>query len=162
VKATAAAMREDPVLNVSFQDDAIRRHADVNIGLAVALDEGLVTVSLKDADQQDLPAIAKESERLIEKARSGGLQVDDVTGNSITISSLGGFEIDSFTPIINLPEAAIIGVGTLVDRPVVRSGQIDVAPIMKLSLSFDHRIVDGAPAARFLQLLKSKLETLHF
>jgi len=162
VKATATAMREDPVLNVSFQDDAIQRHADVNIGLAVALDEGLMTVSLKDADQKDLPAIAKESELLIEKARSGGLQVDDVTGNSITISSLGGFEIDSFTPIINLPEAAIIGVGTLVDRPVVRSGKIDIAPIMKLSLSFDHRIVDGAPAARFLQLLKSKLETLGF
>jgi pyruvate dehydrogenase E2 component (dihydrolipoamide acetyltransferase) len=85
-----------------------------------------------------------------------------VTGNSITISSLGGFEIDSFTPIVNLPEAAIIGVGSVVDRAVVRSGKIEIAPIMKLSLSFDHRVVDGAPAARFLQLLKHKLETLDF
>ena len=99
---------------------------------------------------------------LIEKARSGGLQVDDVMGNSITISSLGGFEIDSFTPIVNLPEAAILGVGSVVDRPVVKSGKIEVAPTVKLSLSFDHRAVDGAPAARFLQLLKRKLETLDF
>jgi pyruvate dehydrogenase E2 component (dihydrolipoamide acetyltransferase) len=162
IKATASAMREDPVLNVSFQDDVIRRHGDINIGLAVALEEGLITVSIKRADQKDLRLIAKDAAALIEKAQSGGLQVDDVTGSSITISSLGGFEIDSFTPVVNLPEAAIIGVGTVVDRPVVKSGKIEVAPIMKLSLSFDHRIVDGAPAARFLQLLKRKLETLSF
>jgi pyruvate dehydrogenase E2 component (dihydrolipoamide acetyltransferase) len=162
IKATASAMREDPVLNVSFQDDVIRRHGDINIGLAVALDEGLITVSIKQADQKDLRRIAKEAAVLIGKARGGGLQVDDVTGSSITISSLGGFEIDSFTPIVNLPEAAILGVGAVVDRPVVKSGKIEVAPIMKLSLSFDHRVVDGAPAARFLQLLKRKLETLGF
>jgi pyruvate dehydrogenase E2 component (dihydrolipoamide acetyltransferase) len=162
IKATASAMREDPVLNVSFQDDVIRRHSDINIGLAVALDEGLITVSIKQADQKDLRLIAKESALLIEKAQTGRLQVDDVTGSSITLSSLGGFDIDSFTPIVNLPEAAILGVGTVVDRPVVKSGEIEVAPIMKLSLSFDHRIVDGAPAARFLQLLKKELETLGF
>jgi pyruvate dehydrogenase E2 component (dihydrolipoamide acetyltransferase) len=162
IKATASAMREDPVLNVSFRDDGIRRHSDVHIGLAVALDEGLITVSIKHADRKDLRLIAKESAALVEKARSGGLQVDDVTGSSITISSLGGFDIDSFMPIVNLPEAAILGVGSVVDRAVVRSGKIEVAPIMKLSLSFDHRIVDGAPAARFLQLLKRKLENLDF
>jgi pyruvate dehydrogenase E2 component (dihydrolipoamide acetyltransferase) len=162
IKATASAMREDPVLNVSFQDEMIRRHSDIDIGMAVALDEGLITVSIKQADQKDLRLIAKESAALIEKARTGGLQVDDVTGSSITISSLGGFDIDCFTPIVNLPEAAILGVGTVVDRPVVKSGKIAVAPIMKLSLSFDHRVVDGAPAARFLQLLKRKLETLAF
>ena len=162
VKATASAMREDPVLNVSFQDDVIREHGEIHIGLAVALDEGLITVSIKQADQKDLRRIAKETATLIEKAQGGGLQVDDVTGNSITISSLGGFEIDSFTPIVNLPEAAILGVGSVVERPVVKSGKIEVAPIMKLSLSFDHRVVDGAPAARFLQLLKRKLETLGF
>ena len=162
IKATASAMREDPVLNVSLQDDGIRRHDDIHIGLAVALDEGLITVSIKRADQKDLRLIAEEAGALIQKARSGGLQVDDVTGSSITISSLGGFDIDCFTPIVNLPEAAIIGVGTVVDRPVVRSGKVEIAPIMKLSLSFDHRVVDGAPAARFLQLLKRKLETLSF
>jgi pyruvate dehydrogenase E2 component (dihydrolipoamide acetyltransferase) len=162
IKATASAMREDPVLNVSFQDDGIRRHGDVNIGLAVALDDGLITVSMKQADQKSLHLIAEESAALIEKAQAGRLQVDDVTGNSITISNLGGFDIDSFTPIINLPEAAILGVGSVVDRPVVKSGKIEVAPIMKLSLSFDHRIVDGAPAARFLQLLKRRLESLDF
>jgi pyruvate dehydrogenase E2 component (dihydrolipoamide acetyltransferase) len=162
VKATASAMREDPVLNVSFQADGIRKHGDVNIGLAVALDDGLITVSVKQADQKSLRLIAEESAALIEKAQAGRLEVDDVTGNSITISNLGGFDIDSFTPIVNLPEAAILGVGSVVDRPVVKSGKIEVAPIMKLSLSFDHRIVDGAPAARFLQLLKRKLETLDF
>jgi pyruvate dehydrogenase E2 component (dihydrolipoamide acetyltransferase) len=162
IMATAAAMREDPVLNVSLEGDAIRRHDDVNVGLAVALDEGLITVSIKQADRKDLQTIAKESAGLIEKARGGGLQVDEVTGNSITISSLGGCDIDSFTPIVNLPEVAILGVGTVVERPVVRSGRIEVAPIMKLSLSFDHRVVDGAPAARFLQLLKRKLEALDF
>ena len=160
IKATASAMREDPVLNVSFQDDGIRRHGDVNIGLAVALDDGLITVSMKQADQKSLHLIAEESAALTEKARAGRLEVDDVTGNSITISNLGGFDIDSFTPIVNLPEAAILGAGSVVDRPVVRSGKIKVAPIMKLSLSFDHRIVDGAPAARFLQLVKRKLESL--
>jgi len=162
IKATASAMREDPVLNVSLQNDVIRRHSDINIGLAVALEEGLITVSVKRADQKDLRMIAKETAALIEKAHGEGLQVDDVTASSITLSSLGGFEIDSFTPVVNLPEAAIIGVGTVVDRPVVKSGKIEVAPIMKLSLSFDHRVVDGAPAARFLQLLKRKLETLSF
>jgi pyruvate dehydrogenase E2 component (dihydrolipoamide acetyltransferase) len=162
IKATASAMREDPVLNVSFQDDGIRKHGDVNIGLAVALDDGLITVSVKQADQKSLHLIAEESAALIEKAQAGRLEVDDVTGNSITISNLGGFDIDSFTPIVNLPEAAILGAGSVVDRPVVKSGKIEVAPIMKLSLSFDHRIVDGAPAARFLQLLKRKLESLDF
>jgi pyruvate dehydrogenase E2 component (dihydrolipoamide acetyltransferase) len=162
IGATASAMREDPVLNLSFQDDGIRRHGDINIGLAVALYEGLITVSIKRADQKGLRLLAKESGELIEKAQAGRLQVDDVTGNSITISSLGGFDIDAFTPVINLPEAAILGVGAVVDRPVVKSGKIEVAPIMKLSLSFDHRIVDGAPAARFLQLLKRNLETLSF
>jgi len=162
VKATASAMREDPVLNVSLVDGAIRRHADINIGLAVALDEGLITVSIKQADQKDLRAIARESAALIEKARAGGLAVDDVTGSSMTISSLGGFDIDCFTPVVNLPEVAILGVGTVVERPVVRSGRIEVAPIVKLSLSFDHRVVDGVPAARFLQRLKRKLETLDF
>jgi len=162
IKATASAMREDPVLNVSFQDDGIRKHGDINIGLAVALDDGLITVSMKQADQKSLHLIAEESAALIEKAQAGRLEVDDVTGNSITISNLGGFDIDSFTPIVNLPEAAILGAGSVVDRPVVKSGKIEVAPIMKLSLSFDHRIVDGAPAARFLQLLKKRLESLDF
>jgi pyruvate dehydrogenase E2 component (dihydrolipoamide acetyltransferase) len=162
IKATASAMREDPVLNVSFHGDGIRRHADVNIGLAVALEDGLITVSIKQADQKDLGVVARESAELVERARAGGLQVDDVTGNSITISNLGGFDIDCFTPIVNLPEAAILGVGSVVERPVVKSGKVEVAPIMKLSLSFDHRIVDGAPAARFLQLLKRKLESLDF
>jgi pyruvate dehydrogenase E2 component (dihydrolipoamide acetyltransferase) len=160
IKAVALAMKEYPVLNISFQGNTIRRHGDINIGLAVALDEGLLTVSVKNADKKDLAAICKESSALIEKARKGSLQVDDVTGSSITISSLGAFEIDCFTPVINLPEVAIIGVGSLTERPLVRDGGIFIAPMMKLSLSFDHRAVDGAPAARFLQILKHKLEDM--
>jgi pyruvate dehydrogenase E2 component (dihydrolipoamide acetyltransferase) len=160
VKAAASAMREYPVLNVSLQGDNIRKHADVNIGLAVALDDGLITVSIREADTKDLPAIARDSAALVEKARTGTLQVDDVTGNSITVSSLGAYDIDCFTPIINLPEVAIIGVGSIVKKPVVKSDEIVVAPVMKISLSFDHRLVDGAPAAKFLQILKRKLETM--
>ncbi len=160
VKATASAMREYPKLNVSLEGDKLRKHADVNIGLAVALDDGLITVSIKDADKKDLQAIARDSAALIEKARAGRLQVDDVTGSSITVSNLGAYDIDCFTPIVNLPEAAIIGVGSIVKKPVVKDDKIEVALIMKLSLSFDHRVVDGAPAARFLQILKNKLETM--
>jgi pyruvate dehydrogenase E2 component (dihydrolipoamide acetyltransferase) len=160
VKATASAIREYPALNVSLEGDMIREHADINVALAVALDDGLITISIKNADKKDMQTIAKESAALIEKARAGKLQVDDVTGSSITVSSLGAFDIDCFTPIVNLPEAAIIGVGSLVKRPVVKEDQIVIAPIMKLSLSFDHRLVDGAPAARFLQILKRKLEAM--
>jgi pyruvate dehydrogenase E2 component (dihydrolipoamide acetyltransferase) len=160
VKATASAMREYPVLNVSFQGNTIRKHGDINIGLAVALDDGLITVSIKNADKKDLQTIAKDSAALVEKARKGSVQVDDVTGSSITVSSLGNFDIDCFTPIINLPEVAIIGLGSIVQKPVVKDGGIFIAPIMKLSLSFDHRVVDGAPAARFLQLLKRKIEEM--
>jgi pyruvate dehydrogenase E2 component (dihydrolipoamide acetyltransferase) len=160
VKATAMAMREYPVLNVSLDGDSIRKHADVNVGLAVALDDGLITVSIKDADKKSLRDIAVDSASLIEKARKGTLQVDDVTGSSITVSNLGAFDIDSFTPIINLPEAAIIGAGSIVKKPIVKGDRIEAAPIMKLSLSFDHRLVDGAPAARFLQILKKRLETM--
>jgi pyruvate dehydrogenase E2 component (dihydrolipoamide acetyltransferase) len=158
IKTTASAIQEYPVLNVSLLENTIRKHGDINIGLAVALDEGLITVSIKNADKKDLQTICKESGSLIEKARVGKLEVDDVTGNSITISSLGAFDIDCFTPIINLPEVAIIGVGSIVQRPVVKDGGVFISPIMKLSLSFDHRVVDGAPAARFLQILKRNLE----
>jgi len=158
IKATALAMKEDPALNVSFDGGTMRRHGDINIGLAVALDEGLITVSIKDADKKDLGHIARDSAELIDKARTASYTVDDVTGSSITVSTLGAYDIDCFTPIINLPEAAIIGVGTIARKPVVKGDRIAIAPMMKLSLSFDHRLVDGAPAARFLQLLKDKLE----
>ncbi len=160
IKATASAMKEYPVLNISLDGNAIRNHADINIGLAVALDEGLITVSIKNADKKDLQAVARESAELIEKARTGSFTVDDVTGSSITVSSLGAYEIDCFTPIINLPEAAIIGVGTIAKKTVVKDDKIEIASVMKLSLSFDHRLVDGAPAARFLQILKKKLEQM--
>ena len=162
VKATAMAMSEDPALNISFDGNMIRKHEDINIGLAVALDEGLITMSIKDADKKDLSQIALDSAELIEKARAGTYSVDDVTGSSITISSLGAFDIDCFTPIVNLPEASIIGVGAIAKKPVVRDDKIGIAPIMKLALSFDHRLVDGAPAAAFLQRLKNKLEALDF
>ncbi len=162
IKATALAMQEYPALNVSLDGSMIRKHADINIGLAVALDEGLITMSIKDADKKDLPEIARDAASLIEKAREGGYTVDDVTGSSITISSLGAYDIDCFTPIVNLPEAAIIGVGSMAKKPVVKHDKIEIAPIMKLSLSFDHRLVDGAPAAQFLQILKRRLEAMDF
>jgi pyruvate dehydrogenase E2 component (dihydrolipoamide acetyltransferase) len=160
VKAAALAMREYPALNVSLDGGAIRKHADINIGLAVALDDGLITVSIKDADKKSLPEIARDSASLIEKAKAGSYTLDEITGGSITVSSLGAYDIDCFTPIINLPEAAIIGVGSITKKPVVKDDKIEIAPIMKLSLSFDHRLVDGAPAARYLQILKTRLEEM--
>lgn len=162
IKAVASAMSEYPVLNISLDGGSIRKHADINIGLAVALDDGLITVSIKAADQKGLGQIARDSAELIEKARNGSFSVDDVTGGSITISSLGNYDIDCFTPVINLPEAAIIGVGTIAKKPVVCDDRIEIAPVMKLSLAFDHRLVDGAPAAKFLQILKNKLESMDF
>jgi len=161
VKAAALAMREYPALNISLDGGAIRKHADINIGLAVALDDGLITVSIKDADKKGLPEIARDAASLIEKAKAGSYTLDEITGGSITVSSLGAYDIDCFTPIINLPEAAIIGVGSITKKPVVKGDKIEIAPIMKLSLSFDHRLVDGAPAARYLQILKTRLEEMH-
>ena len=130
----------------------------VNIGVAVSLAEGLLTPVVRDVDQKSLAKIARETRQLASKTREGKARPEDVTGGTFTITNLGTYDIDAFTPIINPPQVAILGVGRAVDKPVVKKGQITQATMMFLSLTFDHRVVDGAPAAEFLQAVKGRLE----
>jgi pyruvate dehydrogenase E2 component (dihydrolipoamide acetyltransferase) len=151
VKAAALALREIRLLNSTIEGDQIRIFKNVNIGIAVSLDNGLVVPVLKNVDRKTLGDIATETENLIGRARSGKLTLDDVTGGTFTITNLGMYHVDSFIPIINPPEAAILAVGRTVDKPVVVDGQICIRPMGILTLTFDHRIVDGAGASEFLR-----------
>ena len=155
---TAKALTEFPDINASFRDNLITRHRHVNLGLAVAKGDGLIVPNLKHCEQLTLAEIAKGTEEMIEAARSGKLTLDGMTGGTFTISSLGPYGITSFSPIINQPELAILGVCDIVDMPVVRDGQIVVRPMMNLCLTADHRVIDGVMAARFLQRLAGLLE----
>lgn len=158
VKAVARALGEHPALNASLVGDEIRLYGQKNIGVAVALDEGLIVPVLKAADRKSLGAISQELKQLVERARTGKFLPDDLAGGTFTITNLGAFGIDVFDPIIVTGQAAILGVGRIADKPVVVQKQIVVRSMMNLCLSFDHRILDGAPAARFLQRLKELLE----
>ncbi|MGH2549703.1 MAG: 2-oxo acid dehydrogenase subunit E2, partial [Thermomicrobiales bacterium] len=161
VKLSALALAKHPELNASIDGDAIVHHASINIGIAVDGDRGLSAPVVRDADRKPLFAIAAESAEMIAKARKGSLSPDAMTGGTFTISNLGMFGIDAFTPILNLPECAILGVGRIVAKPVViddETDEIAVRRMLTLSLTFDHRIVDGAPAARFLQTLSGMIE----
>jgi pyruvate dehydrogenase E2 component (dihydrolipoamide acetyltransferase) len=159
IRAAAKALREHPQVNASFAEDGIHLHSEINIGVAVALDSGLIVPVIRNADQRSLLEIAQASRDLAERARQSRLTRDDVSGGTFTISNLGMYGVEAFTPIINLPECAILGVGQIADRAVVRNGQIVIRPTMWLSLTFDHRIVDGAPAARFLGRIRQLLES---
>jgi pyruvate dehydrogenase E2 component (dihydrolipoamide acetyltransferase) len=159
VKAVAKALREHPYLNSSLSDAGIRLHSDVNVGVAVAIDDGLIVPVIRHADQKSLLEIARAVRELSDRARSGQLSRDDVGGGTFTISNMGMLGVEAFTPIINWPECAILGVGRVAERAVVRDGQIVARPTMWLSLTFDHRIVDGAPAGRFLARVRQLLES---
>ncbi|MDH7595055.1 MAG: dihydrolipoamide acetyltransferase family protein [Candidatus Bathyarchaeia archaeon] len=162
VKAVALALRKHPFLNSTLtEDEKIRVYEDINIGVAVATEQGLIVPVIHNADQKTVTEIASELKELATKAREGKLTKEDVTGGTFTITNLGMYGVDLFTPIINPPEAAILGVGRVVNKPVVEGKEIVVKPIMILSLSYDHRIVDGAPAAQFLQEIKKILETVN-
>ncbi len=158
VKAVARALRGHPLLNATLIGDEIHLLEPIHVGIAVALDEGLIVPVLRDADQRTVQEIAQEARRLAQGAREGSLSVDEVTGSSFTITNLGSYGIDGFTPIINSPEVAILGVGRIVEKPVIYQGEIARRSSMVLSLTIDHRIVDGAPAAGFLQSLRDLLE----
>jgi pyruvate dehydrogenase E2 component (dihydrolipoamide acetyltransferase) len=158
VKAAARALKEHPLLNATLVGDEVHLLEEVHIGVAVALEEGLIVPVVRDADKKTLQEIAQETRRLAEGAREGTLTVDEVTGSTFTVTNLGMYGVDVFTPIINPPEAGILGVGRIVERPAIHEGQIVKRLLMKLSLTFDHRIVDGAPAADFLQTLREMLE----
>ena len=158
IKATARALKEHSRLNSLQMEDHAQIVDQINIGVAVALEEGLITPVIRDADTKTLSELAQEGRELAAKTRDGKARPEDVTGGTFTITNLGAFEIDAFTPIINPPQVAILGVGRVVEKPVIQDGQVAKGSLMYLSLTFDHRIVDGAPAAEFLQAVKKHLE----
>ena len=160
VKAVAVSLKEHPALNAHLKGDQMTQVEEVNVGVAVSLDDGLIVPVVRDADQKGVAAIAEEVRSLADKARQGTLRVEEVTGGTFTVTNLGALEVDIFTPIINQPEVAILGIGKIAERPVVYHGVVISRATMWLSLTFDHRAVDGAPAAAFLHSVKAHLEDL--
>ena len=158
VKAAAVALRQEPILNSRLDGDLIRLIEQINIGVAVEVPEGLIVPVVRDADKKTLAQIARSTKQLIDGARDGKLSSSELTGGTFTITNLGPYGVDVFTPLINPPETAILGVGKIADKPVVLDGKVDIRPTMYLSLSFDHRVIDGALAARFLQRMTQILE----
>lgn len=158
MRATALALVQFPAVNARWLGDAVEEVGDVNLGFAVAMPSGLIVPVVRSAQLKSLQGISEECKALTEKARAGRLLPDDYAGNTFTISNLGGFGVDHFTAIINLPDSAILAVGQIKDRPVVIDGGIHVRPIMKMTLSSDHRVIDGALAAQFMGHLKGLLE----
>lgn len=158
MKVCAKVLMEMPNINASLTGDTLTIHPSVNIGLAVGMDAGLVVPNVKNCDTRTLSEIAVVTEKLVTAARDNKLNMEDMTGGTFTITNLGAYGITSFSPIINQPELAILGVNAIVDTPVVSEGQIIVKPMMNLSLTADHRIVDGMAAAKFLQRTAEYLE----
>jgi pyruvate dehydrogenase E2 component (dihydrolipoamide acetyltransferase) len=158
VKAVAMAVRRYPKINVSLQGDHVVQFGTVDVGIAVALEEGLITPILRDADQKGLQAIATEVRELAERARKRALKPEEYTGGSITVSNLGMYGIDQFVAVINPPQASILAVGAVADKAVVVNGQLAVRKMMTATLSCDHRVIDGAIGAEFLRELRGLLE----
>lgn len=158
VKCVAKALKEYPRINSVFRDVEIVEKEEINVGMAVALDEGLMVPVIRNADELGLGGIASKSKDLADRARQGKLLPDDYTGGTFTVSNLGMYEITHFTSIINQPESAILSVSKSVERAVVIDGQIMIRPMMNLTISFDHRPIDGSTAAIFLRRVKQLLE----
>ncbi len=154
----AKALIENPQANAYWSPDGIRFHNYANVGIAVDTPNGLVVPVVKEADVMSLPEIAAASKELIAKARDGRLQPDDMSGGTFTISNLGMLGIDSFTAILNPPETCILAVGRMSDKVVAEKGQIVIRPMMNLCLTYDHQIIDGADAARFLKTIRDLIE----
>ena len=163
VKATAEALRRHPRMNAIETTGAdgtsqVQMLSEINIGLAVALEEGLVTPVIRGADSKSLAQLAAENRDLAARTREGRTRPEEISGGTFTITNLGANDIDGFTPIINPPQVGILGVGRVVEKPVIINGEIARGETMYLSLTFDHRVIDGAPAAEFLQTVKRLLE----
>ncbi|MEL7643289.1 MAG: dihydrolipoamide acetyltransferase family protein, partial [bacterium] len=157
---TAQALKEFPYMNAVQEGNVIKFLEKVNVGLAVDTDAGLVVVVVPDTERKDPQAVQAELTPLIERALARKSQPDDLSGGTFTITNLGGFGVEGFTPIINPPEMAILGVGRIIEKLVILDGKVAQRSMMTLSLTFDHRLVDGAPAARFLQAVAEKLAAL--
>jgi pyruvate dehydrogenase E2 component (dihydrolipoamide acetyltransferase) len=157
VRACAAALRAHPHLNASVHGDEIRTYRRVNVGIAVAVDDGLIVPVLTDVASRSLEDIAACSRDLIERARAGRLEPAELAGATFTVTNLGGYGVDAFTPILNPPQVAILGVGRISERPARQAEGLDWRKLVTLSLTVDHRAVDGAPGAQFLQTLAATL-----
>lgn len=158
IKVTAVILKGFPIVNGSIIEDKIVKHPEVNIGVAVALDNGLIVPVIKNADEKSIGEISVAVKDMAQRARDNRLMPDHISGGTFTITNLGMYDVDSFNPIINQPESAILGVNRIVKKPVVWEEQVVIKPMMNLSLSFDHRLIDGALAAQFLKALKDTLE----
>jgi len=157
LQACAHALKQHRRMNAALDGMTIQVHNQIHVGLAVALDEGLIVPVVRDADKKSLKDIAEESKALAEKARAGQLKLEEVSGGTFTVSNLGMFGVDAFTPIINAPQSGILGVGRILEKPVIYRGEITKRSMMVLSLTFDHRVIDGAPAGAFLQTVADLL-----
>ena len=158
IKVTAAALMQHPEVNASFQEKFVRYYEHADIGVAVAIEDGLITPVVRAADQKSLSQIAAEVRELAERARSKRLKPEEYTGATFSISNLGMFGIDEFTAVINPPEGAILAVGAMTPKPVVRDNEVVVRQIMRVTMSCDHRVIDGATGAKFLQTFRKILE----
>ena len=158
IKATAAALKRHPEVNSAWGGDVIRRYHNVDIGVAVAVEDGLITPIVRNADAKGAAEIGAEVRELAGRAREKKLQPDEYTGATFSISNLGMFGIDEFTAIINPPEAAILAIGRVEEKPVFENGRVVAQPRMRITMSCDHRVIDGATGAKFLQTLRSYLE----
>jgi pyruvate dehydrogenase E2 component (dihydrolipoamide acetyltransferase) len=158
IKTTAHALTKHPACNAWFQEDHIRYWHEVHIGMAVAVEDGLITPVIRNAERKSLADIGREARELAERARSRRLQPSEYTGSTFSVSNLGMFDIDQFTAVINPPEAGIIAVGSIVQKPVVVDGQLTPRRRMRITMSCDHRVIDGATGAAFLKTLKQMLE----
>jgi pyruvate dehydrogenase E2 component (dihydrolipoamide acetyltransferase) len=159
IKATALALREFPNLNSSYENDQIVEHPNVDMNIAVAIEGGLIAPFVPDADQKSLGAIARQAKDLIGRARNGGLQPNEYQGGTFTISNLGMFDVEEFIAVINPPQAAILAIGSIKETPVVEDGEIKIGHRMKITVSADHRVTDGAEVARFLLAVKKYLQS---
>jgi len=157
-KVCACALRRFPYMNARLNGDVIERLAKVNIGIAVDAERGLYVPVIRDVDQKDLRTLGIELRQRVEEIHSGRIRPEHLSGGTFTITNLGAYEVDGFTPVINLPEAAILGVGRIAPRPVAVQKQVVIRKMVTLSLVFDHRLTDGAPAAKFLQYIKELIE----
>jgi pyruvate dehydrogenase E2 component (dihydrolipoamide acetyltransferase) len=158
IKVVAAALLQHPAVNASFQEKFVRYYERADIGVAVAIEDGLITPVIRSADQKSLSEIAAQVRELAERARSRRLKPEEYTGASFSVSNLGMFGIDEFTAVINPPEGAILAIGAMNAKPVVRDNEIVIRQMMRVTMSCDHRVIDGATGAKFLQTFKKILE----
>ena len=162
VKAVALCLKEHPYLNASLEGEEIALKKYYNIGIAVDTEEGLLVPVVKGADAKDIKTIARDIDKLVNDARSRKINLMDLKGGTFSISNLGSLSVHYFTPIINYPESAILGVGRIMEKPIAKNGKVEIRKMLPLSLTYDHRIVDGAQAARFMMDLIVRLELCEF